>query len=316
MRSQKTAAPQMLQIERRGTMRTVKAIGPLDAFLWTFRRSERDVIRLYDALSGVMTLATGGRMINFGLWDDSTRDPIAAQDNLCDAFAGMARLQDAGTILDVGCGYAAPAVRWHDSYDSEFVCVNINLRQMRDSRSDPGVAEKSRLRGTGIRLVNATATRMPFADRFADRVLAFESPQHFRPLEMFLAEAWRTLKPGGMLAMALPVVSEGVAVPLVKLGLLAMTWSSEHYTAKFVTSLLERSGFEITRAESVGPRVYRPLADYYSRNRDDIRRRLLSEYPGYVEAVLDRSMRKMARVSDAGVIEYLMVSCRKGPGTD
>ena len=59
-------------------------------FLWTFRRSERDVIKLYDSLSDVMALATGGDMINFGLWDEGTPDPISAQRRLCRAFAEMA----------------------------------------------------------------------------------------------------------------------------------------------------------------------------------------------------------------------------------
>lgn len=286
-------------------------IDPLDAFLWTFRRSEKDVIKLYDALSDVMTLATGGHMINFGLWDDTTKDPVAAQQNLCDIFAEMAALEDSQVILDVGCGYAAPAARWHNCYASEFVCVNINLGQLQDAIKNPDVESICDTGGSGIRLVNATATKMPFADSSADRVLAFESPQHFRPLESFLAEARRILKHGGMLVLALPTLSEAVSSPLVKLGLLAMTWSSEHYSSGYVLSLLKENGFDILERRSIGSQVYRPLADYYAQNRTDIRRRLLSTYPGYVETILDRSMQKMAQVSDDSIVEYAMISCKK-----
>ena len=35
--------------------------------LWTFRRNENDVVNLYNTLSPVMQLATGGDMLNFGL---------------------------------------------------------------------------------------------------------------------------------------------------------------------------------------------------------------------------------------------------------
>ena len=291
---------------------TVKTVDPLDVFLWTFRRSERDVIKLYDSLSDVMALATGGDMINFGLWDEGTPDPISAQRRLCLAFAEMAGLRDGERVLDVGCGYAAPAAQWHDTCKSEFFCVNINLGQLRDSQRNPDVASKSRMRKDGgIRLVNATATRMPFADCWADRVLAFESPQHFRPLRSFIAESRRILKPGGLLALALPVVSADTAAPVIKLGLLAMTWSSEHYTADFVLSLLAEEGFDILERQEIGPHVYGPLADYYSQNRDAIRQKLLLRYPGYVEAILNKSMQKMKQVSRDGIIGYLMVSCQK-----
>ena len=37
--------------------------------LWTFRRNEKDIVNLYNTLSPVMQLATGGNMLNFGCWD-------------------------------------------------------------------------------------------------------------------------------------------------------------------------------------------------------------------------------------------------------
>ncbi|MDP3779675.1 MAG: methyltransferase type 11, partial [Nitrosopumilaceae archaeon] len=43
----------------------MKKINPLEVFFWTFRRNEKDVINLYDSLSDVMMIATGGDMLNF-----------------------------------------------------------------------------------------------------------------------------------------------------------------------------------------------------------------------------------------------------------
>jgi len=42
------------------------AIDPFEVLLWTFRRNEKDVVNLYNALSDVMRLTTGGDMLNFG----------------------------------------------------------------------------------------------------------------------------------------------------------------------------------------------------------------------------------------------------------
>ena len=40
-------------------------VNPIDAILWTLRRNEKDVIKLYDSLSPIMQLATGATMLNF-----------------------------------------------------------------------------------------------------------------------------------------------------------------------------------------------------------------------------------------------------------
>ncbi len=77
------------------------SINPLDIFLWTLRRNEKDVVNLYNTLSPVMQLATGGSMLNFGYWNDENSDPISAQKNLCSNFAKMAELETAKTIIDV-----------------------------------------------------------------------------------------------------------------------------------------------------------------------------------------------------------------------
>ena len=54
-------------------------INPVDLLLWTFRRNENDVVKLYDALSPIMEVSTGGDMLNFGFWDETTLHPVDAQ---------------------------------------------------------------------------------------------------------------------------------------------------------------------------------------------------------------------------------------------
>ena len=279
---------------------------PLGLLLWTFRRSERDVVRMYDYLSDMMRLAAGGSMLNFGCADAAGEgrpggyEPAAAQAALCAEFAGLARLGPGQTVVDVGSGYGSPAAAWHDSHaPRRIVCINTSLGQLRGSERRPLVDP-----------ANAAASRLPLRDASADRVLAFESAQHFRPLSAFASEARRVLRPGGVLALAVPVVARSGAASTARLGLLALTWSSEHYTADAVLSSLG-GGLDVGERRMIGPRVYGPLADYYEANRAELRGRILRRYPGYVEEILHRSLRRMKAVSERGVIDYMLVACER-----
>ena len=78
------------------------SINPVDLLLWTFRRNENDVVKLYDALSPIMEISTGGDMLNFGYWNNSTTNPIDAQIQLCQMMGDMAELTSANIIADVG----------------------------------------------------------------------------------------------------------------------------------------------------------------------------------------------------------------------
>ncbi len=62
----------------------MKKINFIDLFLWTFRRNEKDVIKLYDSLSDLMRFATGGNMLNFGFWEEGTYLPLDAQKKMCE----------------------------------------------------------------------------------------------------------------------------------------------------------------------------------------------------------------------------------------
>lgn len=276
-------------------------ISPLDVVRWTFRRSSADAIRLYDALSGVMRLATGGDSLNFGLWVDSCAEPLLAQENMARHFGKVAELQDAQTAADVGCGRAGPARVWQGAYPNvRMVCIDINRRGLRDAGFLPCAA-------------NAISTSLPLASGSMDRVLALESAQHFRPMAGFTAEAARVLGPEGILCLAVPVAGPRYAKH--RLGMLWLTWSSEHHTMSTVRESVSSAGLQLLSEERVGGLVYEPMAEYYLKNRVALRRRIRSGYPGYVESLLHRSILDMRRASERGVIDYVIVKCKKANGS-
>jgi len=275
------------------------SINPVQVLLWTFRRNEQDVINLYNSLSPVMQLATGGNMLNFGYWNQNTKDPVEAQRELCSIVSNLAELDSAKTVIDVGSGFSAPAMHWKSMHDLlHITCVNINFHQL-----------KTPTMNNGVSFVNSTSTTLPLANNCADRIIALESAQHFKPLTDFIRESKRVLNKNGILVMAIPVTTQKSLTSFVKLGILSFTWSSEHYTLDSVKSAIAREGFQISDLQKIGKNVYEPLTGYYIQNRDALRHKILKEYPSYLENILYKSLLKMKDASQKGIIDYALIKC-------
>lgn len=266
--------------------------------LWTFRRNEKDVVNLYTTLSPVMQIATGGSMLNFGYWSSDHTDPVSAQNNLCLIFAELAELSSAKHVIDVGSGLSAPSKLWRDKFPNiDLYDVNINFNQLHSS----GVQKN-------IEFLNATSTKLPFANDSIDRVLALESAQHFKPLSDFISESKRILVKSGFLALAIPITTKKSSYG--NLGVLKFTWSSEHYTLDFLKHLLNSADFTISEEQFIGSHVYSPLADYYFENRTRLKKLILANYPQYVEKILFKSLLKMKKLSEEKTIDYVLLKCR------
>ena len=253
----------------------MKKINPIEIFLWTFRRKEKDVVNLYDSLSDLMRIATGGDMLNFGYWDDDTKTALDAQKKMCSIFAKKAQLESNLHVLDVGSGIGSPSIQWSKEYSPiKLSCININYSQLESSVTKTK-NELSQNDGKNMNAINATATILPFENESVDRVLSLEAAQHFKPLKNFISESHRILKKNGIFALAIPVMTQSNSNSIRNLGSLSFTWSSEHYSKDFVESALEQQGFENINLEKIGNHVYSPLANYYIKNRNLIKEKIL-----------------------------------------
>ncbi len=279
---------------------------PFDVILWTLRRSEGDVVNLYNYLSGLMQISTGGNFLNFGYWNETTKNPVDAQSNLCDIVGNMAQLTDAKNILDVGSGFSEPALLWKKNYpDMDITCLNINSNQLKSA------SKISYERGYKINLLNSTATKIPLVNESCDRIIALESAQHFKPIHEFISEAKRVLKKGGFAIIAIPVLLKPTKMDFLKIGILKFTWSSEHYDLETVKKTINDAGLNIIETQLIGSKVYSPLADYYIRNHEFLRSKILKKYPFYVEKILFKSMLKIKEAARDQTIEYALVKCTK-----
>jgi cyclopropane fatty-acyl-phospholipid synthase-like methyltransferase len=324
---------------------------PLNPILWTVRRSEHDVISLYNYLSGLMRIITKDYFLNFGYWNKGINSPREAQRRLCSLIADVSNLYSARTVLDIGSGFSVPAIYWKSLFDSlNIVCVDVNLHQLKFGASllqddlkeekitfplskDNTKESKSSLElelphsedTEKLSFVNATSTALPFADNSVDRIIALESAQHFRPLSEFFMESNRVLEKNGIFVTAMPVIhnqeylhgnnifSEVISImsSFFKLGVLSFTWMSEHYDLDYIKSQIVNAGFRSKEIELVGSHVYEPLSKYYIQNRDRLKNAILKEYPSHIEKILYKSISKMNELSEKRVIDYAIIRADK-----
>ena len=324
---------------------------PLNPILWTARRSERDVISLYNYLSGLMRIITKDYFLNFGYWNKGIDSPKEAQRRLCSLIADFSNFYSARTVLDIGSGFSVPAIYWKSLFNSlNIVCVDVNLSQLKfgvslqddlkekkitsplskdntkDSKASMELELPLQSEDTEkLSFLNATSTALPFADNSVDRIIALESAQHFRPLSEFFRESNRVLEKNGIFVTAMPVIhnqkrlhgnnifSEVISSISIffKLGLLSFTWMSEHYDLNYIKSQIVNAGFQLKEIKLVGSHVYEPLSEYYIQNREKIQNVILKEYPSHIEKILYKSISKMNELSEERVIDYAIIRADK-----
>src|SRR6476646_7577571 len=107
------------------------------------------------------------------------------------------------------------------------------------------------------------------------------------------------------------VLLDNVLKKLPKLGILNLTWSSEHYGLEYVKATIRKCRFNIMDISTIGSQVYEPLALYYIQNRKELRRKIMTLYPSYIEKILCKSLVKMMTVSKKGLIEYIVLKAQK-----
>jgi glycosyltransferase involved in cell wall biosynthesis/SAM-dependent methyltransferase len=107
---------------------------------------------------------------------------------------GYLELRDGDRVLDCGCGFGAHLALMGRLRRLDLVGVDASHDRLRRAR-------RGRVPGT---LANAVTERLPFRDECFDRVLMSEVLEHLDDDRPALVEAYRVLKPGGILAISVP----------------------------------------------------------------------------------------------------------------
>ena len=291
---------------------------PLKIILWNIRRSEKDIINIYNTFEQVIQLLTGGKMLNLGYWNEKTNDFLQAQYELCTIIGKFAELSSGNTVLDVGSGFSEPALIWKSEYNFlNISCININLQQLIDSKK---ILDKTEINHnlqhsqqiTKLSRINSSSLALPFLNNSVDRVVSLEAVQHFKPLSIFIQESKRVLKKNGLLIIAVPVTTGKHSTLLFNLGILYFAWMSKQSRLDYIIKTIKEEGFQILDIQSIGSHVYGPLANYYVRDRKLLRKRILTKFPSQLEQFFFKYLLKMKLVSEKKIIDYVLIKCRSG----
>lgn len=253
--------------------------------------------------------------MNFGLWAPGCDDHDEACEALADELGEAAGITADDRVLDVGFGYAEQDFRWLRTREPrEIVGINVTPVQVDVAR------ERARELGVGDRLDLRTGsgTSLPFADGSFDRVVALESSVHFDTRQRFFEEAFRVLRPGGVLATTdpLPPVAPGKKTLVARLDewrrrriIPADNW----YPHTTYAERLTKAGFTDVSVRNVTDSVFPPNAAY-------VRKRCsaLLDDPNFTSFKHRNAVKWHMRLTDmrATLMDYVITSARKpGPGT-
>jgi ubiquinone/menaquinone biosynthesis C-methylase UbiE len=122
--------------------------------------------------------------------DYNQRYPSAFHWDRGDALLELARQIDATTVLEVGCGTGYWLNLLHQA-TPQLYGLDFSAGMLAQAKGQPAP----------LKLTRGTATRLPFRSDAFDLLYCVDAIHHFGDHVAFVNEAFRVLKPGGMLAV-------------------------------------------------------------------------------------------------------------------
>jgi tocopherol O-methyltransferase len=133
-----------------------------------------------------------GDHVHHGYWACGDETPEREVEALVDLVAARLDLAAGMAVCDIGCGYGATARLLASRYGVAVTGVTVSAAQA-------GRAAELAVPGVTIELRDWLENG--FADAAFDRAFAIESSEHMPDKPRFFAEAYRVLRPGGVLVI-------------------------------------------------------------------------------------------------------------------
>jgi len=262
--------------------------------------------RVYDSIGPDFFLALDEGWLNLGLWEGDGTDPSEAPRAVRRLVSTLAELLPrGGVVLDVGNGLGAqdPLIA-EVVRPKRLIALNITESQLR--------AGRLRLAEANAQPVNGDATRIPLRNETVDGVISVEAAFHFASRARFFTEAFRVLRPGGILSMSdvpvkrLPRRPGELLAGLTQLRVWGLPTAAAA-TADRIVEAVEGAGFRDVEARLIGDRVIAPALAF-------VRRRLAIERGAAPLAMRLASRVLLSQVEllwRRGLVDYLLLKAVK-----
>jgi len=207
------------------------------------------VARHYDDLDTYYREIWGDH-VHHGYFVTGDETVAAATEALITLLASRLDLTPGQEICDIGCGYGATANHLAEKYQARVTGFTVSAAQAARATNASGRVD--------IRLGDWLANDLP-AQKF-DRAYAIESSEHMPDKQRFFNEAFRTLKPGGRLAVCAWLAADKprgweirhLLEPICREGRLPGMGTEAEYR-----EFGRNAGFEIISVEDISARVSR-----------------------------------------------------------
>jgi len=194
-----------------------------------------------------------GEHVHHGFWATGDETVEQAVEALVDLLASRLELSAGQEICDIGCGYGATARYLAERFGVSVTGFSVSAAQVARARM---IAPAAGAVAFEVRdwLANGVA-----AQKF-DRAYAIESSEHMPDKQKFFDEAYRVLKPGGVLAVCAWLAADRprpwevrhLLEPICREGRLPGMGTETEYRA-----MAAAAGFEVGAVEDISANVSR-----------------------------------------------------------
>jgi tocopherol O-methyltransferase len=192
--------------------------------------------------------------MHFGFWDKTTKNRYDAIQNENQEIIRVGQIQKGMKVLDAGCGVGGSAFYIAKNTGAKVWGITIDPQQVKSAQKYAIEKQLQHL----VEFSTQDYTNTHFPNNYFDVVYGIESVCYTKPKTTFLKEAYRVLKPGGILVIADGYVSRKPKTEEEKKIISDFNWAfalSEMITSQEMLRQIKSSQFKLIYTENMIEKV-------------------------------------------------------------